>query len=79
MYAQIAVSELELQVLLPLQARRTYICFPVVSLEFFIDIILQYNIKYSKIQLMLLKHFSKDTAVDFLKHCCVHSHETHKE
>jgi hypothetical protein len=72
-------SELEPQVLLPLQDRRSYIWFPIVSLEFFIDIILQDNFKYGKIQLMLLKHLNKETAVDFLKHCCVHSHETPRE
>ena len=72
-------SELEPQVLLPLQDGRSYVWFQIVSLEFFIGIILQDNIKYGKIQLMLLKHFNKETAMDFLKQCCVHSHETHKE
>lgn len=72
-------SELEPLVLLLLQDRRSYVWFQIVSLEFYIGIILQDNIKYGKIQLMLLKHFNKETAVDFLKHYCVHSHETHKE
>ena len=70
-------SELEPQILLPLQSGRSYVWFPIVSLEFVIGVILQDNIKCGKIQLMLLKRFNKETAVDFLKHCCVHSLETH--
>jgi hypothetical protein len=77
-YRYMQFSELEPQVVLPLQAGTSYIWFLIVSLEFFIGIILQDNIKYGKIQLMLLKHFNKETAVDFLKHWCMHSHETYK-